>query len=567
MSPKRNHPRKGGNGASGFNCPPGALFALDTLNLELRRLLASGDTIVPFGPLLQYVQGKQLSSSVVTHRLLKAYEVPLQTDVNKRKEDSIRAVLARDVVGFDTPNFASQRDRLVLLRVRRFITDLASVVKRSYRLIFPTGEGFTSLHGEKDLYYKLDNLSVWQCNAFSFKYVAEIFYRNPHMKRLVKKRYYAKQMAEFGFDRKTAAARLYRRFEGHGRKSFRSMLSTLVELVDVSRMTTVPKDNLKDRVITCEPLLTMVAQLSYMHDMRDALRKKTGLDITVLQDWHGARIRDKHVATLDLRNASNQVWLSVVKLAFGGAPKVLNTLLGLRTGTTQYGNEYHHFAMYSPMGCGLTFDVMTWILLGITRAHDPSGSVFGDDIICSASSASEVEISLKLFGLEINSSKSFSFGHFRESCGYFADVTNNRLITCYELRRPTNLMECVVAVNKLSVIIHQEPLLEPLKSALIRARDALLHFLPRAAFLEVSDPWVTDRNVLVPLGSGYVEYRYNKDWQRLEQCTSDLVPFRDQQGGLVTLALDTVRMLTLKNPRVTGASAIRYKWSKRALLR
>lgn len=522
--------------------PFGALFALDTLNVALRKLWHPTHRYVPFGAGLRWISGERLASSVVLHRLTKAYEVPIGSDDNKRKQDSIDAVLARDEVGFDFEMNPGHRYYGVFLKTRYFIHTVCKHLTPTYSLVFPTGEAFTSLRGRKDLYYKLECDEVWECSPGSFSYVAEIFYRNPHMKRLVKRKYYARVAKEFGWSRKDSARRLWDRHQD-GRACFRTMLSLLVRLVDCSRMTTVPKDNSKDRVITCEPFLTMICQLSFMSDMRRALRLATGLDLRVLQDWHAARLRSG-VATIDLKNASNQVWNSVVRRLF--PPKILRYLMRLRTGVTQVGDDYHHFNMFSPMGCGLTFDVMTWILLGISRSYDSSATVFGDDIMCKEGVADKLVEALPAFGLTVNVDKSFTVGNFRESCGSYADVTRDSFITCYDLRRPTNLLECIAAANKIRALLDAGQIDSTLRSHLQRAWDSLLHYLPRDAYLE-GDARITDSFILVPRGHPGVQWRYDRDLQTAVPHVRTFRIKRRSNGSLVRSTLDTVRMLTLRS--------------------
>lgn len=525
-----------------LQCPFGVTFALDTLNMELKRLMTEPEGHVPFGPRLSWVSGERLASSVVLHRLTKAYEVPGVGNPTKRKRDSIRAVLDRDELGFEFDMNPGHEFYSCFLKTRVFIDTLCRHLKPSYRLVFPTGEGFTTLHGEKDLYNKLEAEEVWECSSGSFSYVTEIFYRNPHMKRYIKKRYYQKVATEFGWNRKDSARRLWERHKS-AKACFRTMLSLLVKLVDCSRMTTVPKDNSKDRVITCEPMLTMVCQLSFMYDMREALRLVTGLDLTVLQDWHSARLRTG-VATIDLKNASNQVWNSVVKRLF--PPKILGILMRLRTGTTQHGESYHHFNMFSPMGCGLTFDVMTWILLGISRSFDSSATVFGDDIMCKREVAKSVMDALPAFGLEVNTLKSFYVGNFRESCGAYADISRDEFIVCYDLVRPETILDGIAAANKLRVLIEARQTSLQLRQLLIKAWNSLLLFLPSDALLE-GPAAISDSFILVPRGHPGISWKYSEAWQRLVPFVRKYSSRRRTRSGLCGATLDTVRMLRLRN--------------------
>lgn len=521
--------------------PVKALFIYDTLNLALHKYFSHYPKL---GPGFRGLSGKVLASALVTHRLTKGYEIPSVKLSSSRKRDSIATVLERDTQGFEyiPPIGVSQGpggDRY--LQARRIINAICRHFKPTYSLVFPTGEGATTSHGRKDLYYKLESTRYWECSPQSFPYVARIFYGNTHMKRLVKGKFYELVKEELSWTRAHASAWLYRKNGKRGFNSFKTMLSYLVTLRDTSRMTTVPKDNSKDRVITCEPLLTMICQLSVMRDMRRALAKATGLDLTVMQDWHGAKLRMGH-ATIDFKNASNQVWLSVVRDMI--PDPLRGILLALRTGVTEYNGQYHHFNMFSPMGCGLTFDVMTLLLLGVSRSFDANATVFGDDVMMKADVAQDFCEFIRKFGFEINTSKTFTEGNFRESCGHFADLTNDTLIKSFDLKRPSNTSEHFAAINKLRVIIDANQVTPSLRRLLLKTWYALLETVPRDALRGSSQCWVESTHVLI---YNAVNLRYSADWQSWYQHVVEYHLVRPvNQDSLVEGVLDTVRMLRLE---------------------
>lgn len=523
-----------------------AQFVLDGMHISLQRYLKTNDARVkPFGPLLTTLDSKSLASSVVLHRFLKAYEVPVNGNSTKRKVDSIAQVLERDLQGFsDYPTPDEPHKWSHFLRLRNIVNSLCGRVKPTYRLVFPTGESFTTLHGEKDLYYKLETERVWDCSPASFQYVCRIFYKNPHMRRLVKARFYQRSLEEFGRTRKVSSLKLYDEFGPNGFRIFRKMLSLLVRLTDVSRMTTVPKDNLKDRVITCEPLLTMICQLSYMQDLRDGLIKSTGLDLTVMQDWHRAFLRSGR-ATIDLRNASNQVWLPLISKVF--PTHVAKTLLDLRTGTTQTGSDtYHHFNMYSPMGCGLTFDVMTLLLLGICRVYDPTATVFGDDIMCSESSAVDIIEALQWYGLEVNTSKSFIDGNFRESCGAYADLTNNSFIVCFDFHRPHRLTEVFTFMNKLRLIILANQIHGDLRDIFSHYWGLLSDLVPCDAFAKEHRSSLPSSCILTDATDHRLRWVWNEEWQRWAITTREYIDKVPDGRVACKATLDSVRLMMLR---------------------
>ena len=301
----------------------------------------------------------------------------------------------------------------------------------------------------------------------------------------------------------------------------------------------------------------MICQLSVMRDMRRALAKATGLDLTVMQDWHGAKLRMGH-ATVDFKNASNQVWLSVVRDMI--PDPLRGILLALRTGVTEYNEQYHHFNMFSPMGCGLTFDVMTLLLLGVSRSFDANATVFGDDVLCYISFQHDIVSKdggvlkadvaqdfcefIRKFGFEINISKTFTEGNFRESCGHFADLTNDTLITSFDLKRPCNTSEHFAAINKLRVIIDANQVTPSLRRLLLKTWYALVDTVPRDALRGSNQCWVESTHVLI---YDAVNLRYSANWQCWYQHVVEYHLVRPvNRDSFVEGVLDTVRMLRLE---------------------
>lgn len=548
----RNQTRKSQNSSLRL-----AGFILDGMHISLQRLQTSvPQKVVPFGAGLRTLSESVLADAVVVHRLTKAYERSENTRNSQRKVESIESVLKHDLEGFSFYSQWSSLDpqsRGALLRARLILRDLTRTAKPTYSLVFPTGEGFTSSHGQKDLYYKLSDTRYWQCSHGSFEYVATIFYKNVHMRRLVKSKYYETMLSMHpAYTRRRAAMFLWNKHSHHhgkrdfGFTCFKSMLAVNVDLIDVSRMTTVPKTTKVDRVITCEPFLTMIAQLSYMRDLRNSLRMSTGIDLECLQDWHKAKLRLGH-QTIDLKGASDAVWNEVVKWFFPS--RVNHVLQQLRTGVTQVGEgEYHHFNMFSPMGCGLTFDVMTLLLTALARAFEPRATVFGDDIMMVHSGEALVELLPKV-GLRVNHDKTFLEGNFRESCGAFADLASDVLITCYELRRPTNMVEVVVACNKLHAIITAKQVSAPVMHILLTTWESLTRIIP-------SDAKVGDDQVQGAVTGVTGVQVWSKDWQRMVDATRTYSLKRPTAQPRNDGALATVRMLRLREPQIySGAPA------------
>jgi hypothetical protein len=79
-------------------------------------------------------------------------------------------------------------------------------------------------------------------------------------------------------------------------------------------------------------------------------------------------------------------------------------------------------------------DPMPGILGTVPRGSPEEWGVFGDDIICHPQVAYRVLRLLELLGFEVNATKSFVQGHFRESCG--SDYFKGRDIRAFYVKEP-----------------------------------------------------------------------------------------------------------------------------------
>lgn len=198
-----------------------------------------------------------------------------------------------------------------------------------------------------------------------------------------------------------------------------------------NRFTTVPKDNTKHRGICVEPSLNLFYQLGVGKSIRSRL-KSAGIDLQNGQELHrrlacNASL-DGSLCTLDLKNASDSVSRRLVELFL--PPKWFELLDDLRSKTTVIGGKTILLEKFSSMGNGFTFELETLLFYAIAQTCVPHGipgetvSVYGDDIIVPTESSKDVIRALEFFGLTVNEEKSFTSGHFRESCGgdYFKGV-------------------------------------------------------------------------------------------------------------------------------------------------
>lgn len=190
------------------------------------------------------------------------------------------------------------------------------------------------------------------------------------------------------------------------------------------RLQFVPKDARTYRSIVVEPILNSVYQKGFGTYMKGRLGK------------HGVNLRDQRVnqelarkgsidgeiATVDLSSASDTIARELVW-------ELLPTdwAYALEIGTTpqvKYHGEVLQLEKFSSMGNAFTFELeslLFWgLAFGVCQALGLEGctlSVYGDDIIVPSSAVGLLKTVFDFVGFEINTSKSYESGPFRESCG------------------------------------------------------------------------------------------------------------------------------------------------------
>jgi len=237
-----------------------------------------------------------------------------------------------------------------------------------------------------------------------------------------------------------------------GWASFGDRLS--YELVPGNVMFTVPKKADIDRCACKEPDINMFLQKGVGNLLRSSLRSvNINLnDQSINRSFARLGSITNQLATLDLSSASDSVTLGLVELML---PECWYTLLeALRSPITVIDGVEHRNEMFSSMGNGFTFELeslLFWALAKATAYHRGiSGviSVYGDDLIVPTAVAHDLMWVLNCFGFEVNSSKSFVDGPFRESCG--GHYSNGHDITPFYLKAPLKeLTDVIHAANSL----------------------------------------------------------------------------------------------------------------------
>jgi hypothetical protein len=202
-------------------------------------------------------------------------------------------------------------------------------------------------------------------------------------------------------------------------------LGRVVELF-VGKLSFVGKNALTDRSILIEPVLNTFVQKGIGQVLKQRL---LAFGCNLYTQVKNQRLAlqgsiDGTIATVDLRNASNRIALLVVYHLFSFSNEWLALLMLSRTGQYKYKGEVRTLEMFSSMGNGFTFELESLIFYATAlvvaerlKLDTSKVSVFGDDICIPVEGVPLLYKTLKSMGFEINESKSFSSGPFRESCG------------------------------------------------------------------------------------------------------------------------------------------------------
>lgn len=234
-------------------------------------------------------------------------------------------------------------------------------------------------------------------------------------------------------DLTTTDLRLYQHYVGSlsprwsEAEKIRSESWTVKELIG-SNITTVPKDVTKNRTIATEPSLNMFYQKGGQKILEAMLRRFYKLDVSKQPDLNKilacAGSIDGSNATIDLKNASDSWHEDLVRYLL--PQQVFDTLNIVRSKWATVRGENIRLSMFSTMGNGFTFPLMTLLFVAILDeflrergdAYTPyRDGVFGDDIILPSRYSSAFIHLLEEIGFIVNTDKSFTTGFFRESCG------------------------------------------------------------------------------------------------------------------------------------------------------
>nr|UJQ85049.1 MAG: hypothetical protein 3 [Leviviridae sp.] len=260
-------------------------------------------------------------------------------------------------------------------------------------------------------------------------------------------------------------------------ESFRASAFPTV-IVQGSKTSAVPKTSSISRTICTEPSLNMFFQLGAGECIQRLLRRYHNIDLSKQPGRNRILAQIGSVgggySTIDLSSASDTISTALVKYLL---PHNAFAALDLvRSRATYIGDKLLTMNMFSSMGNGFTFPLQTYIFASLVKATYivlgestkstvgiPSYSVFGDDIIVRDNLYHFVVDVLEHAGFEVNRQKSFSSGHFRESCGH--DYFKGHNIRAVYIKSCRNPLEVYSTFNRLFrwSVFHHIPIVKSLQ--------------------------------------------------------------------------------------------------------
>lgn len=207
---------------------------------------------------------------------------------------------------------------------------------------------------------------------------------------------------------------------------------------DGNKLSTVPKDFRKVRVICKEPLGNMILQRGFGLHMKNRL-KTVGIFIETGQSDHKSLLKyDSDCwSTIDQSDASDRISRSLVKDLL--PIEWYHVLDRIRSRKTLINGEWHELEKFMTQGNGFTFELETMIFYCLIQAmhinihgYKTVVSVYGDDVIVPVHHGKTVVENLSNFGLTVNTEKSFVDGPFKESCGF--DILEGKEVRPFYLK-------------------------------------------------------------------------------------------------------------------------------------
>jgi len=443
-------------------------------------------------------QAKNERQSFEIEKFCSKFERPSKTGDERRRNDAWSRWISKDesIPTWDIlgPNWAAAR-----ILVHRWLA--------SYKignLTFTNGSSFEPLGSRVSLACKLTD--SWTITHDCFDLFARLAYKHKAFRHAVKKRFRGYCM-KHGWDERKINRIIWHRFNDSYR-CFEFKTYCLVSFVQGDRFSTVPKNNEKDRAISLQPSCNMFVQRAIGLGFRRALKEACGIDLDNLAERHRSLIADSTLATMDLSDCSDSISLKLIRYLI---PRRIFSQISASRSAMTLGpdDQFYLINKVSSMGNGFTFDLMTIVLLALTRSFDDRSSVFGDDIICRGEYAHAIIEQLQKADFTVNLKKTNINTGFRESCGsHYRDGYG--YVVCFDQRWIHNEHDLIVFLNKLTILssVYGEPWLTLLKQIESHVPPIFYGVATDVPVVDVSKPLSFDL-------SNYVKYGARKNVQPL----------------------------------------------------
>ena len=425
------------------------------------------------------------SRNLVFHRMFKNFEEPDDQERNNVRDYSVAAVFHYDENQGNSEGRFTRLDQVVrsdFYRLRTIMQADCRDAQASYKCSVTTGENVISRHGDTSVYSKLSDVNAWTCSPSNFLKATCIIAKTRLLRRMLALHYdrllwkqYVQIRSLLTLDAILGLPKshwkMYRKRHysfmkhKHGQNLLAAMFRKVVTLIDCARITTVPKDNETARVIITCPMFDMISQRDDASTISAILHRRYGIQLGFTQNVQRNRIFDYANCTVDFSNASNSTRFDSVNFLLGSTAFMRKHLNVSRIAHCYYKNEFHYLNMFSPMGCGSTFELMTWILTAAARLFDKDATVFGDDVVIKSEALPRFLALTAALGYNINVTKTFTEGTFRESCGSF--ICQGQPIKSFQFEWAEDYYDAVILTNKLRLVRHGIPVLEELYMRLI----------------------------------------------------------------------------------------------------
>lgn len=253
----------------------------------------------------------------------------------------------------------------------------------------------------------------------------------------------------------------------------------LLDHEPASKLISVPKTLKGPRLIAAEPVAHQWCQQVIMKFFTSRVKETTlgnCVDFSSQEPNGSLALEASHTGshlTMDLSSASDRLSCWTVERVFRASPSIIAALHASRTRWVynpidRKSPRYSRIKKFACMGSACTFPVQSIVFscvaiasilltenvrvsLATIRAASRMVRVFGDDIIVPTHCMEAVQGYMDHLQLEVNQSKTFGTGKFRESCGVDAydghDVTPVYIRAYPEWSRPESVASSVATHN------------------------------------------------------------------------------------------------------------------------